>query len=95
MLVYSTQHWCNQLAPSCTGGLPWDDYKEQWGSGLAAGGGVDYIGTTGGEATLSMGYTMSLHYGLPWVLWATQQSTKTVTLAVVLGTWYLLVLGLQ
>ena len=55
------------------GGLPWDDYKKKRGSGLAAGGGVDYIGTTGGEATLSMGYTMLLHYGLLWAVWATLQ----------------------
>ena len=56
-------------APSCTGGLPWDDYKGQWGSGLTAGGDVDYIGTTGDEAILSSGYTIGLHHVA--TLWAT------------------------
>ena len=62
-------NWLVSPAPSCTGGLPWDDYKGQWGSGLTAGGGEDYIGTTGDEAILSSGYTTGLHHIA--TLWAT------------------------
>ena len=73
MLVYSTQHSCNQTAwspaPSCMGGLPWDDYKEQWGTTRSSAQWCQHVEKVSGPVNTSKHPNLSEECFLALFLW--------------------------